>query len=268
MTAVLPRIATSVWSTYDQVARLTGNKSLRMALKQSVRSAVLGRFSLSLLPDAALSGPATVVDVGANVGDWSAAILSLVQPRQLVLFEPDPRLGAALDRRFGKYPQVTVIHKAVGRDTRAVELLQTSSSWASSTIQPLAWAVADYGPQHLTVEKRAVVEQSDLDSALQELNQIDILKIDVQGTELQVLEGAQQVLTRTRIVVVEANWRHHYEGDSVFCALHDQLVRAGFELTNLSAPNHSPEGRALWSDAFYMSTLELDQRRATRAPDS
>lgn len=260
--AVLPPLATQTWSARRHMERLTGQRSWRGAFRRSARAALLGRFNLSLLPDASLADVRAVVDVGANLGDWSAAVLSLVRPQQLVLFEPDPRLTTDLMERFGSFREVTVVPKAVGRDIANVELHQTSSAWANSILRPMDWTVTDYGRENLTVERSTTVQQVNLDTALREYEAISLLKIDVQGAELQVLEGARETLTRTDTVILEANWRHHYHGDAVFCALHECLAQNGFELTNLSAPTHGPDGRALWSDAVYMSVSLLAERSA------
>ena len=89
-----------------------------------------------------------------------------------------------------------------------------------------------------------------LDDVLAETDDIGLLKIDVQGFELEVLRGAVNCLRRTQAVLLEINYVSHYDGAPEFGEIDDFLSGAGFALRGVSAPfvvNQTP----LWANALY-----------------
>lgn len=60
-----------------------------------------------------------------------------------------------------------------------------------------------------------------------------LLKIDTQGSELPVLQGAAETLPHIDAVLVEMSTRQLYDGQARWCELHDLLDGAGFDLWNL-----------------------------------
>ena len=90
-----------------------------------------------------------------------------------------------------------------------------------------------------------------LDSELKEEEEISILKIDVQGYELEVIRGAEETLQKTEFVLIEANWTQKYEEGGAFADVHRRMTQDfPFQLIDMSGPL-SVEGRASFSDALY-----------------
>ena len=56
----------------------------------------------------------TVVDVGANTGQWSGMLLNLVRPEKLVIVEPLPDAFAVLQKKFGNNRRVQLHNLAIG----------------------------------------------------------------------------------------------------------------------------------------------------------
>jgi len=94
------------------------------------------------------------------------------------------------------------------------------------------------------------VEVTRLDDLLAEVPEVSLLKIDAQGSERVVLAGAPQTIQKTRWILVEVNFVHHYQSDVLFPELHCLLTEGGFSLANFSPPFRHDE-RALWADALY-----------------
>lgn len=59
---------------------------------------------------------ALVVDLGANEGRWTAALLAVAPRARIIAVEPAPAMRALLDQRFGGLPNVRVVGKAVGAE--------------------------------------------------------------------------------------------------------------------------------------------------------
>jgi FkbM family methyltransferase len=203
---------------------------------------------LGLLPPAALDELDVVVDVGANVGDWTAGVLAVTSPLRLIALEPTPRLAEELRRRFADHREVEVVAAAAGPEDGTVRFNVTSHSHNSSVLRARE-EMSDVLSGGIAVVQTVEVPQVRLDTLLAG-TAVSLLKVDVQGYERAVLAGAGDVLRRTQWVLLEANFVSHYEGDTLLPELHQTMVEAGFELSNLSQPLVAG-GQALFSDALY-----------------
>jgi FkbM family methyltransferase len=190
-----------------------------------------------------------VVDVGANVGEWTDAALT-VEPRARVLaFEPGADAYNRLRDRFRTDARVTVLQRAVGARNGDVDLHVTRHSHNVSLRPPrrsTGELYAGDGWEVAAVQRTNVVR---LDDVIDE--PVSVLKIDAQGTEREVLVGAERTLLRTAAVLMEVTFVSHYEQDSSFGELHEVMRKSGFILVGVSDPFHAIDGRVLSCDACY-----------------
>jgi FkbM family methyltransferase len=246
-----------LWPTpYGIVELLRARRTLR-ALGGRTRGRRSGLHAaatrLDLLPDGAIPLLRFVVDVGANEGRWSRALLAIACPEQLIAVEPSPvvlpALHAALDGRSG----VKVVEAAVGAAAGKALLHVTEHGNNSSLARPLSEEMdALYGSGY-EIAHELPVPVTTLDELTRDLPEVSLLKIDVQGFERFVLEGGPGTLAKTRWALVEATFRAHYEDDMLFPELHARMVEHGFTLIGLSRP-HRLGGVAVWCDALYEHT--------------
>jgi FkbM family methyltransferase len=192
-----------------------------------------------------------VVDVGANQGQWSAALLTVAKPRRMEVFEPNPEAFALLEQRIGGRPGVQLHRIALGPTHGELPLQVTSASAFASFLDPIPEIASHYGTSATSVTKRVQVQVAPLDAVLSDNQPIDLLKIDVQGFERSVIAGAHTVLARTRAVLIEANFVPHYSGDDSLDSLTPLLRERGFALWDLAPPARAANGRPLWCDAVF-----------------
>ena len=240
---------------------LRGRPAWRAALSRSLRTMlVLSR--LEFVPSAILRQAGVVVDVGANVGAWSEAVLTLVAPRQIIAVEPDPQAFAQLKARLGGRPNVRLVQVAVGaQNGQAPFHVMHNSQWSS--LLPLRHAdVREHyqGNDDVKVLREVQTVQVDvkrLDDLLRDVPAVSLLKVDIQGGEMALLDGARDTLARTQAVMLETNFVSHYEGDALFDTLHQRMTREfGFHLHRYARPTYGCEGgdgRLLYADAVYVN---------------
>lgn len=149
-----------------------------------------------------------VVDVGANVGQFLVAAKLFAPDSRVIAFEPDPDVCAALERNVSGYSSVRVHCAGVGRETGRLPLFRHPVS-LMSTLRP-SEAVETYDRAN-TVD----VELVRLDDALADEPTIDLLKIDVEGFELDALRGARETLKRTTYLLVELSLTRDSHGDNL-----------------------------------------------------
>jgi FkbM family methyltransferase len=135
----------------------------------------------------------TVVDVGANRGEWSALVLRHGKNIERCLaFEPGKRAAALLRERFASAPQVEIIERALSdhAETSARFFEQPEAGETSSLSRPPDGEAA--------VETTVEVSTLDLEMQRLQLERIDLLKVDAEGHDLAVLRGARQILQEGR----------------------------------------------------------------------
>ena len=208
------------------------------------------KYGLDLLPPTPLDG--LVVDIGANVGEFTDVMLKVEPRAHVVAFEPSPAIFQRLQRRFGQDPRVTLDARAVAGSHGQSRLHVTSGSVFSSLRAPTESLEEMYGRGARVVEE-AVVDTVALDDVISE--PITLLKIDAQGGEREILAGAARSLTQTSVLLTEVNFTSHYTGEASFTELHTLIEEAGFALVGLGDPVRDPTCRLLWADACYARRL-------------
>lgn len=168
--------------------------------------------------------PATSIDVAIDVGaaHGSYAWILNRKSRQVFSFEPGERHASYLEQSIGG-TRIRLVKAAVGNACGFVNMYTpgTDTDALHSATLSASNPVAD----SLQTEVRQV-EQVTLDSyfadKLDQGRTIDLLKVDVEGYELQVFEGAQSLLSRHRpLVFCEIEARHNAAYSRVF-----ELLRA------------------------------------------
>jgi len=243
-TRLLPRGVTEAVHVNRAVRRAGYRLPLRHSLKSSVAF-------LEHLPTGLLAGPVVAVDVGANVGDWTAAMLHIPQSK-VIAVEPTSESVRVLRERFAAEPRVTIAPVAAGSEISTLTLRLTSHPNFNSAL-PLG---ADLNVMYPGVKETGTedVPVTTLDLLLAEVAEITLLKIDVQGFEPQVLAGVADVLRRTRCIMIECLFRSHYSGDALIWDLNPLLEEAGFHLFRLGTPYLGLAREFLWADAIYVPT--------------
>ena len=145
----------------------------------------------------------TAFDVGSNVGDVATVFSDCVGATGRVhCFEPGETAFAKLSRLVATLPHknVTLNHKAVGEVTGKVTFHiypESHSSWNTRGNRPLK----EYGIQLSAEPREEQVDCVTLEDycAVEKIPKIDLLKVDVEGAELQVFMGCRRMLLEKRV---------------------------------------------------------------------
>ncbi len=172
--------------------------------------------------------PRTVIDAGANVGQFAVAAIRLLEPAMLYSFEPLPGIFDRLQKNLAGIEGVAVLPVALG-DHEGSSTFHINAHSHSSSILPLAAAHLAAFPNATEVQT-IKVPMTTLDSffADKHLDKPVLLKLDVQGYEAKVLAGGRQILSRTKWVVAETSLRPMYEGEPLFLDLVEMMKGFGF----------------------------------------
>ena len=136
-----------------------------------------------------------VIDVGANLGQFAAAVLLAAPHARLDCFEPDPASHARLTATLAGTAAPCRGHQLALADHTGTATLHRHPLSVMSTLHPDSAAPYTAGT--------VTVPVTTLDAALPDDDPIDLVKIDVEGAESDVLAGAHRTLTRTRHLLIE-----------------------------------------------------------------
>lgn len=204
----------------------------------------------------------TLVDVGANEGDFIRAATRLAKPSAVIAFEPLPACQPGLAALLENIPGGQLVGAAVGAAPGEAEVNCTANTKMSSVLPPVEGIETLYAQGDYAVLQKLKVPVVRLDDIIAVDVRVGLLKIDVQGYEMEVLRGAARTLCQTEALLIEVNYTPHYEGAVSFDQIHGFLTASGFQLYGISAP-YGGENRPLWADAMY---IRKDAGKKTDAP--
>lgn len=191
----------------------------------------------------------TVLDVGASRGQFALFARRRWPQASIICFEPIP--GAAEKLRETLGPSVTVHRTALGSQ-KGESILNLSRSDDSSSLLPIGRQADEFpGTAAVgTTPVRVGVLSEYLDA---DLPRPIVLKIDVQGFELEVLRGAGDRLTHLDEVLCECSFVELYEGQALASDVVAFMHQHAFTLAGLSGLTYSETGQLLQADLLFRS---------------
>lgn len=165
--------------------------------------------------------PATVIDGGANIGQFARAAAETFPDARVFSFEPLPEVAAKLRANLASCPRITTFETALGSHDGTLRFFRDAYDLASSAL-PTA------GNAARTEEVEVAVGRLDTLLPADALSAPVLLKLDLQGFELEALRGAPETLAQTHHVLLEIAFESSYVGEASFDELHAFMRAAGF----------------------------------------
>lgn len=177
--------------------------------------------------------PKNVVDVGAYEGEWTLMVKKIWPSSSITMIEPNPEkskklqgLAKNLDARLSQD-----LLGAVDGEVVEFNIMETGSSV--------------FGERSDVPRTMRSLRVRTLDSVVGDI-EVDLLKIDVQGYELQVLRGAERVLQKANVILLELSLIDVNEGAPIFHELIDFLAKRQFVIYDIVEFHRRPLDKALW----------------------
>lgn len=159
----------------------------------------------------------TIVDIGSNIGEFSLYAVS--RGARAYAIEPDPTVYECLSYNLGRHPDAHGLKLALWNEQTTLRFSSAPDKADSSFFNP---------DSH--VQDVLELETSRLDDVaeIRELENIDFMKIDGEGAEPEILEGAANTLQRTRRISIDVGPER--EGESTRDAVVEILEAAEFTI--------------------------------------
>jgi FkbM family methyltransferase len=211
--------------------------------------------SLELLEIAQAMNPRVIFDLGANVGTWSLLAKAISPLAVIHAFEPLECHSSKLELAIAGIPDIKLHRIALGSRDGSRKMNIASFSDASSLLEIGKLTTNKFGIRKVG---EAEVSVTTLDSYVERNNLAlpDLIKLDLQGYELEALRGAETCLSRATCLICEVSFLPYYNGQPIFHDIVEFLADRGFQLHALGI--NTPVGRPLGqTDALFVrSTVD------------
>jgi FkbM family methyltransferase len=196
----------------------------------------------------------TVLDVGANEGQFVKVARVLFPQAPILAFEPNPHLRPALEDLLSASGTGALLPLACGREEGVLPLYLTKFSPSASLLQPTAWHIPDFPAAEIGETVEVTVKRLDDVVLASELARAPyLLKLDVQGFELEVLQGATGILPDVAVILCEVNAEGFYTGQAGFEQIYLFLREHGFKLVDIGEPIRARgTGEVLYFDVAFL----------------
>ena len=134
------------------------------------------------------------IDVGANFGYFTLLAAQLIKKGKIWSIEANPEIIPILRLNTEAFKNLKIINKAVGSENKKIEFYLADDFVNSSVHQNLYCS-----------EKKITVEMIKLDDLIGDQS-VDFIKVDVQGDEISILEGARKIIDREKNIKIIIEW--------------------------------------------------------------
>jgi FkbM family methyltransferase len=198
----------------------------------------------------------TVIDVGVNRGQFSLACLAYLNPKTIIGFEPlasEYALASRILQAYSKDCIIRLYEFGLSSTSSTRMFYRTLKSDCSSYLAPSS--NSPFKVMMKTTHHQELAFEA-LDQIWSNLHVCDdniLLKIDTQGSEMDVLLGLKNLLASQRIsfVYLELSDVEHYERQPLFGEITSYLISYGFNLINIVNCYYDTAGRLSYCDALF-----------------
>lgn len=225
-----------------KLARLLVDPRFRAGLRHGVAATVEH--------EAALAGRnfASVVDIGANRGQFTLLCAGLFPTARIVAFEPLPEPYAVLAQVVARRPRIQAHQAAIGPRAGTAHMHVMTPDDSSSLLPPTDRQTEIFRGSGQNGTAAVAVAPLDTFVAARDLATPALLKLDVQGFELQALKGCASLLDRFDTIYVECSFERLYVNQALADEVLSHLHERGFALTGVYNTVCDRRGRAVQAD--------------------
>lgn len=196
--------------------------------------------------------PKYLFDGGFHKG-WFSHTLSIIFP-QIEICACDP-MDFQDQWLITSSISIIFFNVALSSAEGSKELLLVNDSQLHSLLPLNSKYQNSFGSEYKAIDKSEVVHVSTIDSLLEKMDwpHCDLLKLDIQGSELDALKGARKHIKNVKAIYLEVSFEQIYQGQPIFEDINSFLESQGFKLSKIL--NCRGKNYLLQADALYLNTI-------------
>ena len=193
----------------------------------------------------------TIIDVGANQGQFALVCSHFYKDAKIYSFEPVPETASVIKANTRHLKNIEVFEMALGSTEGSIDFYKNEYSHASSAL-PVSKLQLESHPQTAQTEiiKVPVKRLDDMAETIVSEGKI-LLKLDVQGFEKEVLLGATSFIKKVDYILFEASFVSMYDGEPLYEEMHNYVSGLGFEMVSPMAFLQTNELQIMQMDMLY-----------------
>jgi FkbM family methyltransferase len=232
-------------------AKAIADPKLISLLRRDIPVNIYLKLNQPWLTDAGIK---TVIDIGANVGQFAKLIHEVLPYAMIYSFEPLEDCYEELNQNMRKVKNFRAFNVAIGNMDGELEFHRSEFS-PSSSVLPMTCLHKQNYP--FTARNSIIkVKSVRLDYIARELNIIPnlLVKIDVQGFEDKVISGGWLTIRRAKILVLETSFQQLYVGQPLFEDIYESLKMDFQYIGSLGSPRvNRTDGSPLFEDSIFIN---------------
>ena len=185
-----------------------------------------------------------IIDIGAHKGEFLEKMLKIEKVNSFYAFEPQKDIFDILNKKFSKNDKITLVNyavdKEIGNKKLQINKLSMTSSLAEVNEKSLYFKLKNF----LTRSKSNFVDEYEvqtntIDNIFKDVNlEKTLLKIDVEGFEMNVIKGSKVKLKEIPYIIIENQFGNHYKNNN-FNDIKDVLIKYNFVVLKRFIFNHA-----------------------------
>jgi FkbM family methyltransferase len=230
-----------------KLTRIIASVFFIKALQKGVTAGVEHKPILQLM-----KGCKSVVDIGANRGQFALVAKYCFPEASIISFEPLPEPAVIFQKVFSEYNDVTMHNVAIST-TSGQSMMHVSERDDSSSLLPISNLQEEIFPGTREIDK-IVVKTASLNELVPEKAILSpaLLKLDVQGFELDCLKGCESLLKNFKWVYCECSFVELYSGQRLAPDVIKWLADRGFSIIGIYNTTYDKDGRSIQADFLFV----------------
>lgn len=201
----------------------------------------------------------TILDIGANKGQFGQIIRPIFPLAKIISFEPQPDAFSDLKKFAITDKNWETENVALGNEKCTKEMYihldhSPSSSFLNTT--ELNTSLYPQMDRQSSVKMNVITLNEWVDNYDKMLEEDILIKMDVQGFEGSVIEGGDKIIKRSKAIIVEANIQELYEGQTSFVEIINKLSCLGFQLQGILEYGMDHKGYVISLDCVFIKNIK------------
>ena len=195
----------------------------------------------------------TILDIGANTGQFALEARKSLPEAQIYSFEPILSCFKAMEGVFKGDKRFKAFHYALG-DKEEKMTINVSSYTPSSSILSMSEKHKELFP-HTKEHTKENIEVKKLDDIARnlELKKEILIKVDVQGFEMKVIHGGLETFKEAKVIFIESSFTNLYKGQASFDDIYEKLKSIGFSYKGSYQRKLNPKtGEIISEDSIFI----------------
>jgi FkbM family methyltransferase len=200
--------------------------------------------------------PTVVFDVGAHVGETAHEVLHYFPKTQVHCFEPYSLAYNNLVSSLSPHPNILCRNCALGDSIGTAEFHVNNKEVTSSLLPSAAASEHFVSAGEMSSHSVLTVPVTTIDCYCETegIKQVDVLKLDAQGYELRILQGARRTLAAgcVPLILTELNFVELYKEQANFEQVFGFLREQGYKLVSLYDAVRHRDQSIMWCDGLFI----------------